>query len=107
MKVGCQRGPTTDDLLQYFAQFGVKNICGILPRSDPKTPWTVAEIEKLKKAAEARGISVDMLALPLSNRPVSQAENPNILLGKSPERDREIDTIRGMIRTAAGRASPP
>jgi mannonate dehydratase len=106
MKVGCQRGPTTDDLLQYFAQFGVKNICGILPRSDPKTPWTVAEIEKLKKSAEARGISVDMLALPLSNRPVSQAENPNILLGKSPERDREIDTICGMIRTAAKAGIP-
>ncbi len=106
MKVGCQRGPTTDDMLQFFAQFGVKNICGHLPERDSKTPWTVAEIEKLKKKAESHGISLDMLALPLSSRPISRAENPHIMLGKSPERDREIDNVCAMIRAAAKAGVP-
>lgn len=106
MKVGCQRGPTSDEMLQYFAQFGVKNICGYIPDKAHLEPWTVAEIEKLKAKVESYGISLDMLALPLSSRPVSKAENPNIMLGKSPERDREIDTICAMIRAAA-RAGVP
>jgi mannonate dehydratase len=100
MKVGCQRGPTTDEMLQFFAQFGVKNICGHLPQRDASTPWTVAQIEQLKKKVESHGISLDMLALPLSSRPIHQGENPHIMLGKSPERDREIDTICAMIRAA-------
>ncbi len=104
MKVGCQRGPTTDDLLQYYAQLGVKNICGHLPK--PMEPWTVADIDKLRKATEARGIALDMLALPLSNRPIKSAEHPNIMLGKSPQRDREIDSICQMIRTASKAGIP-
>ena len=69
MKVGCQRGPTSDEMLQYFAQLGVTNICGHLPLADGKKPWTVAEVEKLKKRVESHGISLDMLALPLSSSP--------------------------------------
>ncbi len=106
MKVGCQRGPTSDEMLQFFAQFGVKNICGHLPQKDPRAPWSVADIEKLKKKVESYGISLDMLALPLSSSPVSRAENPNIMLGKSPERDREIDTICAMIRAVAKAGVP-
>jgi len=106
MKVGCQRGPTSDELLQYFAQFGVKNICGYLPTPDWTTKWDVADIEKLKKRVEARGIALDLMALPLSSAYITRAENPNIMLGKSPERDKEIDNICGMIR-AAGKAGIP
>ena len=101
MKVGCQRGPTSDEMLQYFAQLGVTNICGHLPLADGKKPWTVAEVEKLKKRVESHGISLDMLALPLSSSPIGRAEFPNIMLARQPERDREIDAICTMIRVAA------
>ena len=39
--------------------------------------------------------------LPMSSHEISTFENPNIMLGKSPERDREIDTICEMIRNAS------
>src|SRR6516165_2396916 len=52
MKVGCQRGPTSDEMLQYWAQFGVKNICGYVPTTAADGSWEVAEIEKLKKRVE-------------------------------------------------------
>jgi mannonate dehydratase len=42
----------------------------------------------------------------LSNAPIGRAENPNLLLGKSPERDREIDQICQMIRNAARAGIP-
>ena len=37
------------------------------------------------------------MPLPLSSALIDRAENPNIMLGKSPERDREIDQICRMI----------
>src|SRR5206468_8367578 len=38
---------------------------------------------------------------PLSSHPIAEAENPGILLGRSPERDREIDDICRMIGNAS------
>ena len=47
-----------------------------------------------------------MMPLPLSSAYITRAENPNIMLGKSPERDREIDDICQMIRNAARAGIP-
>src|SRR5262249_13415169 len=77
MKVGCQRGPTSDEMLQYWAQFGVKNICGYVQATGPDGAWEVAEIEKLKKRVESFGIALDMLALPLPSSYITKAPNPN------------------------------
>jgi len=55
---------------------------------------------------ESFGIKLDMVPLPLSSSPIERAENPNIMLGKSPERDREIDRICQMIRNAAKAGIP-
>ena len=52
------------------------------------------------------GIKLDMVPLPLSNTPIGRAENPHILLGQSPERDREIDRICQMIRNVARAGIP-
>jgi len=42
----------------------------------------------------------------MSAWPVSRSESPNIMLGKSPERDREIETICDNIRAAAKAGIP-
>ena len=42
----------------------------------------------------------------MSSNPIARAENPNILLGKSPERDKEIDDICQMIRNASKAGIP-
>jgi mannonate dehydratase len=47
-----------------------------------------------------------MVPLPLSSSYITRAENPDIMLGKSPERDREIDAICQMIRNAARAGIP-
>ena len=49
---------------------------------------------------------LEAVPLPLSSAYITKSENPNIMLGKSPERDREIDNICQMIRNAAAAGIP-
>ncbi len=106
MKLGTQQASPTDDMLRYFAQFGVRNICGTAPRPGLKGWWEVEDLVLLRKRVEFFGIKLDLLPLPMSAAPLSRAESPNILLGKSPERDREIEIIRRNIRAAAEAGIP-
>jgi mannonate dehydratase len=47
-----------------------------------------------------------MVPLPMSSNEISRFEMPNIMLGKSPERDREIDDICQMVRNASRAGIP-
>jgi len=100
MKVGTQHGGS-DEILRSLAAFGVNNICGPLPSRQRDEHWSVDGLMKLRERVESYGIRLDMVPLPLSSSYITQAENPNIMLGKSPERDREIDDMCQMIRNAA------
>jgi mannonate dehydratase len=102
MKVGCQKGPTTDELLGFFARNGVRNICGSLERRSDKGAYTVAELQGLRDRCAAQGIRLDMMRLHFL-RPSSVDGNsrPAIMLGKSPDRDRDIEEIQTTIRNCA------
>ena len=102
MKVGCQKGPTTEELLAFFARNGVRNICGSLDRRSEKGAYTVSELRQLRDRCAAQGISLDMMRLHFL-RPSSVDGNsrPAIVLGKSPERDRDIEEIQTTIRNCA------
>lgn len=106
MKLGTQQPSAGDDMLRYFAAFGVRHICGTPPKPGPKGCWEVDDLLRLRERVESFGLQLDFLPLPMSAAPIAKAENPNILLGRSPERDREIETICGDIR-AAGKAGIP
>jgi len=86
---------------RVLAAFGVTHICSVLPSTKLDEHWTVEGLTRLRERVEAHGIKLEMVPLPLSSNYITKYENPNILLGKSPERDREIDGIRQMIRNAA------
>jgi len=105
MKLGAQE-VGRDDELRWLAALGVRSVCGPLPSRRLDERWSVEALAKLRTRIESFGIRLDMLPLPLGSVPVSQAEYPNILLGKSPERDREIDAVCRMIRNA-GKAGIP
>ncbi|MGA9013679.1 MAG: hypothetical protein WB509_14380 [Acetobacteraceae bacterium] len=47
-----------------------------------------------------------MVQLPLSSRPIEEAQSPNILLGKDPERQRELDSICGLIERIGAAGIP-
>jgi mannonate dehydratase len=105
MKVGTQQGHS-DELLRLFAAFGVNNICSgeISPHLDEK--WSVEGLTRLREHVESFGIKLDIVPLPLASSYITKSDNPNIMLGKSPERDREIDGICQMIRNASRAGIP-
>jgi mannonate dehydratase len=105
MKVGTQHD-SSDEVLAVLACLGVTHICSRLPSTRLDDHWSPDGLKRLRERVEGFGITLEMVPLPMSSHPIATAENPNILLGKSPERDREIDAICQMIRNAAGAGIP-
>jgi mannonate dehydratase len=105
MKVGMQ-DHTSDEELRVLSSLGVNHVCGSLPSRRLDESWSVEGLTKLKERVASFGVALDMLPLPMSSSYITRAEMPDIMLGKSPERDREIDDICQMIRNA-GKAGIP
>src|SRR5262245_11924669 len=97
---------SSNEILKLLAAFGVNNICSDLPSRKFDENWTVEGLTKLRERVESFGIKLEMVPLPLSSAYITRAENPNIMLGKSPERDREIDDILQTIRNTARAGIP-
>src|SRR5438105_4406533 len=79
------------------AALGVTHICSSVPSRKFDENWSVEGLTRLRERVESFGIHLDSLPLPLSSFYITKAENPEIMLGKSPERDREIDNLCKMI----------
>jgi mannonate dehydratase len=92
---------SSDADLRLLATLGVNHICSALPSRTLDDAWSVAGLSRLRERVERFDIRLDMVPLPLSSSPISRAEFPNIMLGRSPQRDREIEQICQMIRNAA------
>ncbi len=100
MKVGCQSGGTTMENLEFKARHGVYNIDGGSPKYIPGKGWDMEDSMKKKEACEKYGIALDAYHFPLTSDGIDKVEFPNIMLGKSPERDREIEILQQMISVA-------
>jgi mannonate dehydratase len=100
LKAGHQHHSSDADL-RNLAALGVNHICSALPSRTFDDNWSVEGLSRLRERVEKFGIKLDMVPLPLSSSFISRVENPHIMMGKSPERDREIDNICQMIRNAA------
>lgn len=100
MKVGCQSGGTSTANLEFKARHGVFNIDGGAPKEIKGVGWDLQDSLAKKEACEKYGISLDAYHLPLTSVGIDEVSMPNIMLGKSPERDREIEMIQQMISVA-------
>jgi mannonate dehydratase len=105
MKVGTQHGDS-DAILRAMAGFGVNHICSRLPSTRLDEKWSADALARLRERVESFGLSLDMVPLPMSSNDIDRFELPNIMLGKSPDRDREIDDVCQMIRNAARAGIP-
>jgi mannonate dehydratase len=107
MKLGCQSGPTDDRRLQFFARHGVTHICAELPGPETRGPYTIDELSAVRDQASRYGITVDMISLPfLKSSHIDRTERPAIMLGRSPDRDRDIDDVHTAIRHCARTGIP-
>jgi mannonate dehydratase len=107
-KLGTQFGARqpSEDTLRVLAELGVSHMCSWLPSRRYDENWSIEGLTKLRRKIESFGIKLAMVPLPMSSVPIERAEMPNILLGKSPERDREISQICHMIRNASRAGIP-
>ena len=103
MYLGTQFGARTDADYQTFKQLGVNHINGFPDISHHN--WTVNNLINYKEKIESYGLALDMIQLPLSSldidKRVKHGEFFNILTGKSPERDQEIERINHIIRMSS------
>src|SRR6266853_802878 len=105
MKAGTQHD-SNDETLRALAAFGVNHICSRLPSARFDENWSVEGLTRLRERVESFGVKLDMVPLPLSSSYITKAENPDIMLGRSPARDRQIDDICQMIRNCARAGIP-
>ena len=101
MKVGCQSGGTSEENLAFKARHGVYNMDGGMPKFIPGKGWDLEDSLRKRDACEKYGISLDAYHLPLTSAGIDRVEVPNIMLGKSPQRDKEIEMIQQMIQVSA------
>jgi mannonate dehydratase len=100
MKVGCQNGGTGKKNLEFLARHGIFNMDGGSPKLIEGVGWDLDDSIAKKEACQKYGISLDAYHLPLSSAGIERISMPNIMLGKSPERDREIEMLQQMISVA-------
>ncbi len=103
MKLATQLQARDDSDFEVWAQLGITHLC----QDPPGNPhdWTLDDLERLRDRIAGYGMVHDMVQLPLSSRPIEQAQSPDILLA-GPDRDRQIDSICALIRTLARAGIP-
>jgi mannonate dehydratase len=68
---------------------------------------TVDELSALRDRCQRHGISLDMMTEPyLRPTPIDESRHAAIMLGQSPDRDREIEKVQTLIRNCAKAGIP-
>ena len=101
MHVGCQRGPTTPAMLDYFKRHGVEHICGYPPTPGPAGHWSVDDLKRTKDLCEQHGVALDMVALPFLTSSHIDREGRGAIMLAAAGRDQDIEDIQRMIETCA------
>ena len=104
LKLGTQHGDS-DDILKVMAAFGVNHICALPPELEKGGDWSVDALARKREHIESYGLKADALRL-IHPSYVAKSEIQYVMMGKSPERDRQIDAICDKMRNAARAAFP-
>ncbi len=101
MHLGSQRrGDLGREHLEYFKRHGVEHIAGWPP--DARDATLADALSRAKEDCARHGVSLDIAQVPLLAGPPAAA----ILLGKDPERNREIDHLHKVIQACASAGIP-
>ena len=104
MHVGTQVGARDDTDFEVWTQLGLKNVCAD-PPANPHD-WTLQYLKDHREKVESFGLSLDMVQLPLSSRPVEENQSQAIMLAQNPDRDRQIESIQNIIQMVAEAGIP-
>ena len=104
MHLGTQVAARDDDDYRMWAQLGITHVCAD-PPGNPHD-WTLDDLRRHRDHVQSFGLQLDMVQLPLSSRPLEEQQSQAILLGREPERQREIDSICRLIERLAQAGIP-
>jgi mannonate dehydratase len=83
MHLGCQRGPTSPEMLDYFKRHGVEAICGYPQVPPDRAYWTRDDLQRTRDLCEKHGVALEMVALPLlASSHIDREKQAAILLGR-------------------------
>jgi mannonate dehydratase len=107
MKVGAT-ARVDDASLLAVARYGVRNIVTFAPIAEPGRLYaTVEELTAQRAIAERNGVTIDVMTPPnLGSSHIDREKNPAIMLGESPQRDRDIEAVQTMIKNCAAAGIP-
>src|SRR4051812_22871466 len=105
MHVGTQHSHQ-DEVLSVLSSLGVNHICSTDLGKQLDESWSVDGLSKLRERVEKHGISLDMVPLPLPSAAIGRAPMGAIMMGQSPERDRQIEMCQQMVRNCAKAGIP-
>jgi mannonate dehydratase len=109
MVVGCQRAPTTPQMLDYFKRHAVEHINGYpsAGEDDGGGGYSADSLKKLRDECEKHGVALDMVQFPfMSSSHVDRAKRRAIMLGEEPARQKEIDECHEIIKNCAAAGIP-
>jgi mannonate dehydratase len=107
MKLGCQSAPTSEQRLQFFARHGVEAICGYPEDSQNRGWFSVDDLARLRERCEKWKVGLDCIEPGfLQSTHIDHTARPAILLGESPQRDRDIENLQNTIRSCARAGIP-
>ena len=91
-----------------LGRWGIKNVGASASIADPDRLYaTVDELKSLRDMADNYGIIVDVLNPPFPpSSNIDREKHPAIMLGRSPQRDRDIEQIQTMINNCAAANIP-
>src|SRR5262245_5078259 len=103
MYVGCQRSPTTAEMLQFFKRHGVDHICGYpVIANKERGHWTEPELARTRELCETNGVKLDMVALPfLKSSHIDREKRGAIMLGQDPQRQRDVEDLQKCVEACA------
>src|SRR5665213_1221335 len=105
-RLGHQFGALTDQTAAWIARFGVDAICTSPKVADPTRLYpTVDEMKAMLDIANRHKVKVELVdSVLLTSSLIDREKNPAIMLGQSPQRDRDIAAFQNHIRTCAATA---
>jgi mannonate dehydratase len=102
-RLGHQFGALTDQTAAWIARFGVDAICTSPKVTDPTRLYpNVDEMKVMLDLAGKHKVKVELVdSVLLTSSLIDREKNPAIMLGQSPQRDRDIEAFQNHIRTCA------
>jgi mannonate dehydratase len=104
MYLGTQTRPRDDSDYRVWAQLGVTHVC-VDPPGDPHR-WSLDDLQRHREHVEKFGLTLDMVQLPMSSAPLEKQDSPHVLLGREPDRRRELDSICRLIERIGAAGIP-